>query len=133
MNFRENYSENDLESAIYNGIDGDSDLIKFSHYGESFDHISLIESLGCNSSKLTRFPKGWAIGRSDKEILESLVSINETISSYWEEILLGFNSRVLPPIIVVNNQLCDGAHRTIICYLFNAPVRIAYFKAPQLD
>lgn len=133
MHFREEYSLPDLEAALEHGIDGDADLVEFSHYDESSEHIRILESMVVDASLLTRYTKGWGIDKSDEEVLKALVKINKTTKSYWAEMLEGFKSKKLPPIIVVNKKLCDGCHRTILCYLFNVPVRVAYFKAPPLD
>lgn len=132
IHFRNEYNEYDLEAAIEHGINIDSGLIVFSHYDDSTEHIELLNSLGCcDTSTLTNYPKGWAIGKNRKEVISALTFINKTIESYWEEILDGFEQTKLPPVIVINNKLCDGAHRTILCYLFNTKVRIAYFQVPQ--
>jgi hypothetical protein len=134
MNFRSDYSEVDLESAIEHGVGNmDADTVSFLNYTESLDHIVLIESLGVQSTKLNCYPAGWANGRAADEILTALININETTKDYWNGLLEGFYSKQLPPVIVINKKLCDGAHRSILYYLFNAPIKIANFVADDLE
>jgi hypothetical protein len=133
MVFKEEYSQSDLEAAIEHGIGNlDAATVRFLNYTETSDHIQLIESMGIPPSRLYRYPLGFAIGKNNSEVLALLSKVNETDLDYWSNLLEGFYGKKIPPVIVINKKLCDGVHRSVLCYLFNVPVKIANFKADEL-
>lgn len=133
MHFKEEYNQNDLRSALDFGIDGDVDTVKFSHYDDCDDHIKLLESANSGTSVLTKYPKGYFVNKTKEELLSALLSITKDGRSRWEVVVDHFYLNQLAPVIVVNKKLCDGAHRIVVCYLLNVPVKVAYFKADPLD
>lgn len=125
--FRDEYNYPDLESVI-NTLKLKSSDISLDRYGDSEDYLAFIDILGIYSPPLRRYPQGWANGRSDKEILQALGIINQNYRNEWQSLLSGFKDGDLPPVIMINNRIYDGAHRSILSYLFKVPIRVAYFS-----
>lgn len=131
MKFKDEYLDSDLLAAIEFGGSFDGDNVKFKHYSTTVEYIPLIESMRGGVSTLTRFFPGHCIGMDREKTLKVL----EEVVSYenWGLLLDCFNSGNLHPIIQINKSIGDGAHRIILCYLFNEPVRVAVFSAPYVD
>lgn len=130
MRFKEKYAEHDLDDAISFGGNFDADKVLFFDYETDNNHLKLLENIGSVSS-LTRYPQGFCLNKNKAEILEILESIIP--HKEWENIFDQFNASRLNPIIQINNKMCDGSHRVILCYLMNEPVKKACFKAPFID
>lgn len=127
ISFKDSYNEKDLQAAIDFGGSFDAETLTFSHFEDSSNYEELLESLTPgNFTKVTRVGKGSLVSLS---LSDALVVLSQIETHDWERMLNVSHYAV----ISVNNNLCDGAHRVALAYLFDVPVKIAKFKADRVD
>lgn len=124
--FREDFDSYDLEAGCMHG-NHIEDHVKFLSYGEA-DSLEVLETLGLDLSSLTKKTFGFGSGLTEKELIKELKKVNTGEYPFWDIILENFSKNQLCPVIMINNELCDGAHRCILMYALGLKIPVAYFK-----
>ena len=126
--FKLPYDKYDLEAGCVHGNHIEDDVF-FIEYKDSHP-LELLKTLNnADLKNLTKFEYGCGENLVTTELIKILIQINEGDSkSYWKELISYYENSELRPVIVINNELCDGAHRCILMYLKGLYIPTAYFE-----
>lgn len=121
--FKEEFNSSDLEEAAYCfGVDVDSLIF------ERYDIISPQELIWFDGD-IPMFNEshkkfGWG-----KDFL--IDELEEALDKKYQRNYHWFTSQCssgLNPVILINNKICDGAGRAILCHALGQDIRVAKFK-----